>query len=98
MKPPTKPAGGLCLNPEDVDTRFNLAVVYQLQGRFHDAVREYNEVLRRDPGHQPARGNLAALLPQLRTSNLARSNKEFHSMSKRMRSPLRNLGLRVQHN
>lgn len=47
---------------EDAQLRFNLAVVLEDRGRSTEALTEYGELLRRQPGHYAARHNRAGLL------------------------------------
>ncbi len=43
------------LKPDFEDSRFNLALMYEIDGSFAQALREYDELLRMAPGNQEAR-------------------------------------------
>lgn len=53
-------------NPNSVDVRLKLAYSFQKAKRFEEAVVQYNEVLKADPGNQGALYNLAVIARECR--------------------------------
>jgi len=51
----------IILNPSDPQPKFNLAVIYQDQGKLEEAERLYKTILEHDPGFAPAWSNLASI-------------------------------------
>ncbi|MFZ3073374.1 MAG: tetratricopeptide repeat protein [Thermodesulfobacteriota bacterium] len=51
----------LAISPDDASVRYNLALTLKKMGRIGDAKKEFEEVLRINPGDNEARGNLQAL-------------------------------------
>ena len=49
------------VNPPDPRPRFNLAVIYQDQGRFDEAETLYKSILEQHPGYASAWSNLASI-------------------------------------
>lgn len=56
---------GLRLAPDETVIRFNIALTYKMAGRRNDAIREFEEVLRRDPSDEGARQYLLELKREL---------------------------------
>ena len=53
------------LTPKDTSTRYNLARVYEKQGRLQDALREYRVILKWDPGDEEVKERAFNLALQL---------------------------------
>lgn len=58
-------------NPDDVDSRYNLALLHEGQSRFDDAIAGFKRVLEQNPGHHGAR---------LRLLNLKQKRCEWDGM------------------
>lgn len=61
----------LALAPNDHDVRHDLALAYHTVGNLGDALREYNELVRRFPDRSDAHSNLAGVLSMLGHQTLA---------------------------
>ena len=51
----------IILNPSDPRPKFNLAVIYQDQGKLEEAEKLYREIVEQNPGFAPAWSNLASI-------------------------------------
>src|SRR5690606_29354574 len=49
------------LDQDDVDSRYNLALIYERLGNSDEMVRLYNEILKLDPNHYYTLNNLGSL-------------------------------------
>lgn len=63
------------LHPADLRPKFNLAVIYQDEGKPEKAERLYEEIVKQDPGFAPAWSNLASILEK---RGLAEEAQKLH--------------------
>jgi Tfp pilus assembly protein PilF len=55
----------IILNPSEPQPKFNLAVIYQDQGKLEEAERLYRSIVEHNPGFAPAWSNLASIQEKL---------------------------------